>query len=239
MNVFGTTDVMNLIELPMDPSWRERLKDEFEKPYMKSLKQFLQQEIASKAVVYPPMKQVFNALSLTPFDQVKVVIVGQDPYHGPGQAEGLSFSVPRGIKPPPSLQNIFKEIHSEFKFPKPSHGSLVSWAKQGVLLLNTTLTVRENQPKSHFGQGWEPFTDKIIQLLADKTDPIVFLLWGKSAIDKFQHIQNKPSPHLILTAPHPSPFSAHTGFFGCAHFSKTNEFLKMHHKKEIDWSLPE
>lgn len=220
----------------MDPSWDERLKDEFEKPYMRALKQFLQKEIDSKAVVYPPMKQVFNAFQFTPFDQVKVVIVGQDPYHGQGQAEGLSFSVPIGIKPPPSLQNIFKEIQSEFKTPKPSHGSLVSWAKQGVLLLNATLTVRENQPKSHFGQGWETFTDKIIQLLAEKSEPIVFLLWGRSAIEKCAHIG---PPHLVLTAPHPSPFSAYTGFFGCAHFSKTNEFLKMHHKKEIDWSLYE
>lgn len=229
---------MKLTEIPMDTSWKERLKDEFEKPYMKSLKQFLQKELDTKTVVYPPMKQIFNAFSLTPFDKVKVVIVGQDPYHGPGQAEGLSFSVPKGIPMPPSLQNIFKELHAEFNIPKPSHGSLVSWAEQGVLLLNATLTVRENQPKSHYGQGWEPFTDKIIQLLAEKKDPIVFLLWGKSAIEKFEHFHNKPLPHLVLTAPHPSPLSAYSGFFGCAHFSKTNAFLREHGKSEINWALP-
>lgn len=222
----------------MDLSWKERLKDEFEKPYMQTLKQFLQKELETKTIVYPPMKQVFNAFHLTPFDTVKVVIVGQDPYHGEGQAEGLSFSVPKGIPMPPSLQNIFKELHSEFGTPKPSHGSLVSWAEQGVLLLNATLTVRANQPKSHYGQGWELFTDKIIQLLADKTDPIVFLLWGRSAIEKFEHFKNKPLPHLILTAPHPSPLSAYSGFFGCAHFSKTNAFLKKHGKSEINWALP-
>lgn len=227
---------MFLDEIPMDPSWRERLQSEFDKPYMKTLKQFLEKEIATKTVVYPPMKQIFNAFAYTPFDQVKVVIVGQDPYHGKGQAEGLCFSVPRGIPVPPSLQNIFKEIHSEFKTPKPNHGSLVSWAKQGVLLLNATLTVRENQAKSHFGQGWEQFTDRVIQLIAEKTDPVVFLLWGRSAIDKGSHIQ---SPHLVLTSVHPSPLSAYGGFFGCAHFSKTNAFLKMHHKAEIDWSLPD
>lgn len=222
----------------MDPSWKEQLKDEFEKPYMLELKQFLQQELASKTVIYPPMKQVFHAFNCTPFDKVKVVIVGQDPYHGPGQAEGLCFSVPKGVPVPPSLQNIFKELHSEFKIPKPNHGSLVSWAEQGVLLLNATLTVRENQPKSHYGKGWETFTDRVIEILAEKTDPIVFLLWGRSAIEKFEHFHKKPIPHLVLTAPHPSPLSAYSGFFGCAHFSKTNAFLKEHHKKEIHWNLP-
>lgn len=221
----------------MDPSWKEKLQSEFEKPYMQSLKQFLQQEMREKQIIYPPMKQLFNAFYWTPFDKVKVVIVGQDPYHGKGQAEGLCFSVPKGIPIPPSLQNIFKELHSEYQIEKPSHGSLISWAEQGVLLLNATLTVRENQPKSHYGKGWEIFTDKIIQLLIEKRDPIVFLLWGKSAIEKFEHFRQKPIPHLVLTAPHPSPLSAYTGFFGCAHFSKTNAFLKEHGKTEIDWKL--
>ncbi len=230
---------MNFIEIPMDPSWKGRLQVEFEKSYMKSLKEFLQTEIASKTIIYPPMKQLFSAFDLTPFDQVKVVIMGQDPYHGPHQAEGLCFSVPKGVPIPPSLQNIFKELHSEFNLPKPSHGSLVSWAKQGVLLLNATLTVRENQPKSHFGRGWEEFTDQVIQMLAEKKDPIVFLLWGRSAIEKFEHFHKKPLPHLVLTAPHPSPLSAYSGFFGCAHFSKANAFLKAHGKSEIDWKLPE
>ncbi len=227
-------------DIPMEASWNKLLHPEFEKPYMLALKQFLEKEMASGTPIYPPVSKIFNALCQTPFDQVKVVIIGQDPYHGAGQAEGLCFSVPKNISPPPSLQNIFKELQSDLKMDKPSHGSLISWARQGVLLLNATLTVRESQPKSHFGRGWEIFTDKIVSLLCERPDPIVFLLWGKSAIDKFQHIQNKnaSSPHLILTAPHPSPLSAYSGFFGCRHFSKTNQFLKSLGKQEIDWSLP-
>lgn len=221
----------------MDPSWKEQLKDEFEKPYMQTLKRFLQEEIASKTVIYPPMKQVFNAFQLTPFEKVKVVIMGQDPYHGPNQAEGLCFSVSKGVPIPPSLQNIFKELYSEFNIPKPTHGSLVSWAEQGVLLLNATLTVRKNQPKSHYGQGWEIFTNKVIQLLVEKNDPIVFMLWGRSAIEKFDGYDKKTLPHLVLTAPHPSPLSAYSGFFGCAHFSKANAFLKENGKKQINWNI--
>lgn len=214
---------MDFHDIPIDASWEKQLRPEFEKPYMQALKQFLTQE---KGTVYPPKNLIFNALRLTPLDQVKIVIIGQDPYHGPGQAEGLCFSVPNHIPPPPSLQNIFKELRSPL-----TNGSLVHWAKQGVLLLNATLTVREGQPKSHFGQGWETFTDKIVEILSLLERPIVFLLWGRSAIDKCKHLQS--SKHLVLTAPHPSPLSAYSGFFGCDHFRKANAFLKMHDKAEV------
>lgn len=220
----------------MEVSWLKRLKPEFEKPYMKQLEAFLAQELASGSVVYPPYELIFNAFCQTPFDQVKVVIIGQDPYHGPGQAHGLCFSVPMGVPAPPSLQNIFKEIKEDLKLPVSNHGCLLKWAHQGVLLLNATLTVRANEPKSHHGRGWETFTDQVIQLVCERSDPIVFLLWGKSAYDKFQHI-NHARHHLVLTAPHPSPLSAYSGFFGCRHFSKTNEFLAKVGKTPIDWSL--
>lgn len=226
---------MNFEDIPMDHSWKTRLSPEFNKPYMKTLKQFLNKEMSENVPIYPPKYLIFNALRLTPFNRVKVVIIGQDPYHGPDQAQGLCFSVPKNIRPPPSLQNIFKELESDLGLPKPKNGSLVSWARQGVLLLNTTLTVRKGEPKSHFGKGWETFTDQIVSLLYFQNTPIVFLLWGKSAIDKFQH-QEKPQ-HLVLKAPHPSPLSAYTGFFGCHHFSKTNEFLKMHNEAEINWDV--
>ncbi|MBI3508933.1 MAG: uracil-DNA glycosylase [Chlamydiia bacterium] len=223
----------------MEASWLERLGAEFEKPYMKELEAFLSTEMASGAVIYPPFDLTFNAFCQTPFDRVEVVIIGQDPYHGQGQAHGLSFSVSKGVPLPPSLQNIFKELKEDLKVPLPPHGCLESWAKQGVLLLNATLTVRANEPKSHYGKGWEVFTDRVVQLLCERKDPLVFLLWGKSASDKFQHIQTEktPSHHLVLTAAHPSPFSAHAGFFGCRHFSKANEFLKKAGKKPIDWSI--
>ena len=227
---------MNFSDIPMDASWRQLLLPEFEKPYMLDLKKFLDCEIASGKTVYPPIDLIFNALFLTPFDEVKVVILGQDPYHGPGQAEGLCFSVPKTSKKPPSLQNIFKELHTEFQIPTPASGSLRYLAKQGVLLLNTTLTVREGLPKSHFNRGWEMFTKKIIQLLCHKNSPLVFLLWGKSAIEQFQFV--KTPGKLVLTAPHPSPLSAYTGFFGCNHFSNANAFLKVHNIKEINWSPP-
>jgi uracil-DNA glycosylase len=165
------------------------------------------------------------------------VIVGQDPYHGPGQAHGLSFSVPKGISQPPSLQNIFKELKEDLGVEPPEHGCLTDWTSQGVLLLNAILTVRANEPKSHHGRGWEIFTDRVIQLLCARKDPLVFLLWGKSALDKVQHIAAGTSHHLVLTAPHPSPFSAHTGFMGCRHFSKANEFLKKIGKEPIDWRI--
>lgn len=221
----------------MEASWLEKLGDEFEKPYMKGLEDFLAGEMKSSAEVYPPFELIFNAFCQTPFDEVKVVIMGQDPYHGAGQAHGLSFSVPKGVAAPPSLQNIFKELKDDLGMPTPSHGCLIEWARQGVLLLNATLTVRAGEAKSHFGRGWETFTDRVVQLLCTRKDPLVFLLWGKSAYDKFQHICAGASHHLVLTAPHPSPLSAHTGFLGCKHFSKTNEFLKTVGKKPIVWAL--
>ena len=217
----------------MDQSWKEILDQELKKPYMLELKKFLQGELKAGIDVYPPMSLLFNAFSLTPFDQVRVVIMGQDPYHGPGQAEGLCFSVAKGVAQPPSLKNIFKELHEDLNIPIPNHGSLVSWAKQGVLLLNATLTVRRGVPKSHFGMGWETFTDFVVKRLCEKKEPIVFLLWGRSAFDKVKI--GKSSHHLILTSPHPSPFSAHTGFLGNRHFSKTNAFLKEHYGEEINW----
>ncbi len=222
----------------MEASWLDRLAPEFEKPYMKTLEAFLGREIASGVVVYPPFEQVFNAFCQTPFDEVKVVIIGQDPYHGPGQAHGLSFSVPKGIPLPPSLQNIFKELKEDLSVPSPPHGCLIEWARQGVLLLNATLTVRADQPRSHHGHGWELFTDRVVQILCERKEPMVFLLWGKSALEKFQHIpSSQDSPHLVLTAAHPSPLSAHAGFFGCRHFSKANEFLKSKGCTPIDWKI--
>lgn len=221
------------------PSWLEKLKEEFEKPYMRELERFLAEEIQKKEIIYPPFPNVFEALCLTPFDKVKVVIMGQDPYHGPNQAHGLSFSVQKGIQVPPSLQNIFKEIQDDLGFSPPSHGCLEEWAKQGVLLLNATLTVKAKEPKSHYGRGWEVFTDKIVECLYERKDPIVFLLWGKSAADKLQKISSASSHHLILTSPHPSPFSAHSGFLGCRHFSKANAFLEKIGKQPVQWSLSE
>ena len=215
-------------------NWREVLKDEFSKPYIKKLKDFLEKEEATQ-IVYPPQPLIFHALAQTPYDQVKVVIMGQDPYHGPGQAHGLSFSVPDGIPPPPSLKNIFKELENDVHISPPTTGCLICWAKQGVLLLNATLTVRKNEPKSHYGKGWERFTDAIITKLAERKDPIVFLLWGKSAQEKCLHLLNH-SHHIVLIAAHPSPYSA-TGFLGCRHFSKTNELLKKWGKTPIDWSV--
>lgn len=222
----------------VDPSWVDLFKEEFKKPYIQELQAFLREERKKGAVIYPPLSQVFSAFAYTSLHQVRVVIMGQDPYHGPGQAHGLSFSVPEGIASPPSLKNIFKELHSDLQIPPPLHGSLLSWAKQGVLLLNATLTVRENEPKSHFGRGWEMFTDQVVKTLYNRKDPLVFLLWGRSALDKLQQVQkSEKSPHLILTAPHPSPFSAHSGFLGCAHFSKTNMFLKNLGLSPIDWKI--
>jgi uracil-DNA glycosylase len=219
----------------MEASWLEKLGEEFEKPYMRQLESFLAEEMCQGAVVYPPFELVFNAFCQTPFDQVKAVIIGQDPYHGVGQAHGLSFSVPRGVKQPPSLQNIFKELKSDLGIEPPVHGCLLDWAKQGVLLLNSTLTVRASEPKSHHGKGWEKFTDRVVQLLCARKEPLVFLLWGKSAAEKVEHFST--SYHLVLTAPHPSPYSAHSGFLGCRHFSKANEFLVQHGQMPIDWRI--
>lgn len=223
----------------LETSWQAELQEELHQPYMGQLASFLEKERNSGLSIYPPQEQVFNAFLQTPFAQVKVVIMGQDPYHGKGQAHGLSFSVSRNITPPPSLKNIYKELQSDLGIPPATHGCLIAWAKQGVLLLNATLTVREGQPKSHYGHGWERFTDAVVQRLCQRKDPLVFLLWGRSAHDKCQQFLNNPacSQHLVLTAPHPSPYSVHTGFFGCRHFSKANEFLVAHGKAPIDWSL--
>jgi uracil-DNA glycosylase len=222
-------------EVKIEQSWKAILNAEFEKEYFKSLKQFLLEEKAKGEKVYPPGSQIFAAFDHTPFDQLKVVILGQDPYHGPGQAHGLCFSVNDGIRQPPSLQNIFKELKEDCSCEIPQSGNLVKWADQGVLLLNATLTVRANQAGSHQGKGWETFTDTVIQKIAEQKKNIVFILWGKFAQGKETLIDH--SKHLILKAAHPSPFSAYNGFFGCRHFSKTNEYLKAHGLKEINWKL--
>jgi uracil-DNA glycosylase len=218
----------------IEESWKEVLASEFSNSYFMDLKEFLTDE-KSKYTVYPPGSKIFNAFQLTPFNQVKVVILGQDPYHGPGQAHGLCFSVPQGVAPPPSLVNIFKEIEKDLGIPIPSSGNLEKWARQGVLLLNATLTVRANQPGSHQKKGWENFTHAVIRKLSENRVGVIFLLWGKFAQEKESLIDiNK---HYILKAAHPSPFSAYNGFFGCRHFSKTNEILKRHNLEEINWDL--
>jgi uracil-DNA glycosylase len=214
-------------------SWKEVLLDEFQSDYFQSLKQFLVEE-KKKHIVFPPGPLIFNAFNSTPFDAVKVVILGQDPYHGEGQAHGLCFSVPPGIKPPPSLVNIFKELKSDLDIPVPAHGNLESWARQGVFLLNATLTVRANTPLSHAGKGWETFTNRVVEKLSKERNQLVFILWGRNAQAKESLID--PSKHLILKSAHPSPFSA-TAFFGCRHFSKANEWLREKGLGEVDWRL--
>ena len=213
--------------------WDELLQPEFEKPYYQKLRAFLNEEYANYNIV-PPMDKIFNALQSTPYDKVKAVILGQDPYHGAGQAHGLCFSVQKGVKPPPSLQNIFKELNSDIGMPLPPYGELTGWTKQGVLLLNTVLTVREGQANSHKGKGWEQFTDRVITLLNQRQTPMVFLLWGSPARKKKELITNPI--HLILETVHPSPLSAYHGWFGCKHFSRCNEFLKEHGMTPIDWA---
>lgn len=221
--------------LMIEKSWRDLLREELEKPYIAELKQFLKTEKEAGFEIYPPVNDVFRAFLLTPFEKVKVVIVGQDPYHGEGQAHGLAFSVQRNVPVPPSLKNIYKELKSDLEITQGEHGDLSSWARHGVLLLNATLTVRKGEPKSHYGRGWETFTDKVIDLLSDREDPIVFMLWGRSAREKCERILNtKKHPHLILEAAHPSPFSA-TQFLGCRHFSKANAFLEKNGKERIQW----
>lgn len=223
----------------IETSWDRVLQEEYKKPYFQNLTLFVKEERESCAKIFPENKLVFNALQKTAYNSVKVVIMGQDPYHGAGQAHGLSFSVPKGITPPPSLKNIFKELASDLGLKVPGHGCLEKWAEQGVLLLNATLTVRESAPLSHHKQGWEVFTDKIIRSLSERQDPVIFLLWGKNAIDKCSRLPElqKHPLHYLLTAPHPSPFSAHTGFLGCRHFSKANDILAKLGKKPIDWQL--
>lgn len=218
----------------LEASWKAALDEEFAKPYFAGLKAFLVEE-KKKYRVYPPGSLIFNAFNHTPFDRVRVVILGQDPYHGDGQAHGLSFSVPAGVPPPPSLLNIFKEIENDLGIPAPRHGNLEKWADQGVLLLNATLTVRQNQAGSHQRKGWEQFTDAAIHRLSEWRSGIIFLLWGNYAIAKRELIDG--SRHPILTAAHPSPLSAHRGFFGCRHFSKTNTILRETGRPEIDWRL--
>lgn len=214
--------------------WEPLLKEEFEKPYYRKLREFLKREYATRTV-YPDMYDIFNALHYTPFEKVKVAILGQDPYHGPNQAHGLSFSVKKGVAIPPSLKNMFIEMQSDIGHPIPSHGYLVKWAEQGVLLLNNVLTVRRGQAHSHRGMGWEQFTDRVIQLLNQKPDPIVYILWGSAAQKKQELIDT--TKHYIIKAPHPSPLSAYRGFFGSKPFSKTNAVLKQLGKEEIDWQI--
>lgn len=220
------------MSVQIEASWKEALQEEFEKDYFKSLSKTVRNAYVSKDV-FPPPKLVFNAFEHCPFQKIKVVILGQDPYHNPGQAHGLSFSVPNGVKPPPSLQNIYKEIATDIGTDIPKSGNLERWAEQGVLLLNATLTVEQNKPGSHQGLGWEVFTDAVIKKISDEKEHVVFLLWGKYAQDKGKSIDAKK--HLILTAAHPSPFSAHNGFFGCKHFSKANRYLEDHGIEPIVW----
>ena len=214
--------------------WDELLADEFKKPYYLQLREFLKSEYRNYDI-YPDMHDIFNALKYADYSHIKVVIIGQDPYHEPGQAHGLSFSVKQGVEPPPSLKNIYKEINSDLGLPIPRWGELTCWAKQGVLLMNAVLTVRRGQANSHRGKGWELFTDRVISLLNEREKPIVFLLWGGNAKQKIPLITN-PN-HLILTSAHPSPLSAYNGFFGCRHFSKCNEFLTAHGETAVDWRV--
>ena len=214
--------------------WKEALSAEFNKDYYKKLYAFVLSEYKSREI-YPPSEDIFNAMHYTPLKDVKVVILGQDPYHEPGQAHGLAFSVKKGVRIPPSLVNIYKEIEDEYGFTPPNHGELIFWAKQGVLLLNTVLTVRAHEANSHKGKGWEEFTDSIIRAVAAKPEPVCYLLWGSHAGSK-KGLINNPN-HLILSAPHPSPLSAYRGFFGCGHFQKCNEFLVSKGLDPIDWKL--
>jgi len=220
------------MEIKLEPSWKAALAAEFSQPYFTNLTKTVRESYLDRAV-FPPPKYIFNAFDLCPFDRVKVVILGQDPYHGRGQAHGLSFSVPEGIAVPPSLKNIYKEIKSDLGTAVPETGNLERWAKQGVLLLNATLTVEASKPASHQGLGWETFTDAVIKTISDQKEHVVFLLWGKYAQAKESLIDE--SKHLVLKAPHPSPFSAHTGFFGCKHFSQTNHYLEGHSLTPIEW----
>ena len=216
-------------------SWSDILNHEKTQPYFKTIIQFLAQEKKEGKIIYPPENELFSAFAETPSDQLKVVILGQDPYHGPGQAHGLSFSVPPGMPLPPSLRNILKELKTDLNIPIPAHGCLKKWANQGVLLLNTSFTVEQNKPQSHANIGWTQFTDKVIRTLNDYPAPLVFLLWGAHAQSKHALITEKQ--HLILTAPHPSPLSAHRGFWGCRHFSQANAFLQSNGREAIDWNL--
>ncbi|PXA86082.1 uracil-DNA glycosylase [Nostoc sp. 3335mG] len=228
-------------QVKLHESWREPLSGEFASPYMAALRDFLVAEKAAGKRIFPKGGEWFRALDLTPLDQVRVVILGQDPYHGPGQAHGLCFSVQPGVRPPPSLVNIYKELHSDLGIARPGHGFLEHWAKQGVLLLNSVLTVEQGLAASHRDRGWEKFTDAVIRLVAQSEEPVVFLLWGSYAQKKagFVKTVEQGGRHLVLKSAHPSPLSAHNGFLGCRHFSKANAFLEAHGRTPIDWALPE
>jgi uracil-DNA glycosylase len=223
------------MEVKIEAGWKETLKPEFSKPYFGQIVQHLKTEKSQNKTIFPPGQQIFNAFDTTPIDKVKVVILGQDPYHGFGQAHGLCFSVPDGIAQPPSLINIFKELHEDVGIPAPRHGNLTKWAQQGVFLLNASLTVRNGEPMSHSKIGWAEFTDVVIKKISDTKEHVVFLLWGKFAQEK--RILIDESKHLILRAAHPSPLSANAGFFGCRHFSKANESLVKHGIDPVDWKL--
>ncbi|BCO11579.1 Uracil-DNA glycosylase, family 1 [Citrifermentans bremense] len=225
-------------QIQLEPGWKSHMLEEFDKPYMLELKEFLRLELARKKTIYPKGSEYFNAFNSTSFDKVKVVVLGQDPYHGPGQAHGLCFSVARGVEVPPSLVNIFKEIQADLGLAPGDfrHGNLKSWAEQGVLLLNSVLTVEAGRAASHQGKGWEAFTDRAVSMLNDKKDHVVFMLWGSYAQKKGGVIDEKR--HLVLRAPHPSPLSAHRGFLGCRHFSQANAYLTRHGIDPIDWRLP-
>ena len=227
----------NESQIRMEDGWKSHLIEEFAKPYMLELKDFLRREVAGRKIIYPQGREYFNAFNCAPFDRVKVVVLGQDPYHGPGQAHGLCFSVPKGVDTPPSLLNICKEIQADLQLAPGDfrHGNLQGWADQGVLLLNSVLTVEAGRAASHQGRGWENFTDRAIAELNEKKDNLVFMLWGAYAQKKGAVIDARR--HLVLTAPHPSPLSAHRGFFGCRHFSATNAYLIAHGREPIDWRL--
>jgi len=222
--------------LKLEASWKARVGDHFDRPEMHALSEFLRAEKQSGKRIYPPGPRIFAALDATPFEAVKVVILGQDPYHGPGQAHGLCFSVQPGVLVPPSLQNIFAEIQNDLGIARPDHGCLTPWAQRGVLLLNSVLTVRAGSPGAHQGKGWEGFTDRVIDELNRHREGLVFLLWGSYAQAKGRLIDTRR--HCVLKAPHPSPLSAHRGFLGCRHFSKANQYLEAHGQAPIDWSLP-
>ncbi len=225
-----------MAEVSLEASWKAALAEEFQKPYFEALITFLKDEKKKGKTLYPPGPQIFRAFDLCPLMQVKVVLLGQDPYHGPGQAHGLCFSVPAGVPLPPSLQNIFQELHADLGIPVPTSGDLTPWAEQGVFLLNAILTVEAHKPASHRGKGWETFTDRVIQIISETRSHVVFMLWGQYARSKKPLIDS--SRHLILEAAHPSPYSADKGFLGCRHFSKANAFLQAHGIEPINWRLP-
>jgi uracil-DNA glycosylase len=223
------------MNVKMEASWKEVLEDEFKKPYFKQITEHIKTEKEQGKTIYPPGPLIFNAFEQTPFDNVKVVLLGQDPYHGPRQAMGMSFSVPDGVHPPPSLINIFKELHDDVGVPIPKHGNLTKWAQQGVMLLNASLTVRAGEANSHSKIGWHQFTNTVIEKISEEKKDVVFLLWGKFAQEKTELIDTKK--HHVLKAAHPSPFAADKGFFGCRHFSKTNSYLMKQGMDPIDWAL--